>query len=183
MPENNFQPKSEQELRRMREVKERETRSRVPFRKAERTDRKDWGLGKRDRKEQKPDVPIAGAPDEGLEVTPIREERPAELIEKVVTINRVTKVTKGGKKLSFSALVVVGDGKGRVGYYLGKAGEVANAIKKGLNAAKKNMVTVPLNGSTIPHLIIGEFGGGEGDVKARFRWNRGHCRWSREGHL
>ncbi len=83
---------------------------------------------------------------------------PSEFIEKILSINRVTKVTKGGKKLSFSALAVVGDGRGRVGYSLGKAGEVAIAIKKALIKAKKNMVTVPLKGSTIPHDIIGQWG-------------------------
>ena len=79
-------------------------------------------------------------------------------IEKVVFINRVTKVTKGGKNLKFSALVVVGDGKGRVGYGLGKAPEVVDAIRKGINLGKKNLITVPLKGDTIPHEVIGEFG-------------------------
>ncbi len=81
-----------------------------------------------------------------------------EFIEKVITINRVTKVTKGGKKMSFSALVVVGDTKGRMGFALGKANEVADAIRKGLTQAKKELFTVPLESSTIPHEIIGEFG-------------------------
>lgn len=84
--------------------------------------------------------------------------RDSEYIEKVVTINRCTKVTKGGKRLAFSALVVVGDGKGHVGYGLGKAGEVAAAIKKSLITAKKSMITVPLNGLTITHQINGECG-------------------------
>lgn len=82
----------------------------------------------------------------------------SEFIEKVVTINRVAKVTKGGKKLSFSALVVVGDGKGRVGFSIEKANEVADAIRKSLALAKKNMVAIPMRGSTIPHPVIGNWG-------------------------
>jgi len=85
-------------------------------------------------------------------------EQQPELIEKVIYINRVTKVTKGGKKLHFSALVVVGDTKGRVGFALDKANEVAEAIKKSLTKAKKSLFRVPLEGSTIPHEIIGHFG-------------------------
>ena len=80
------------------------------------------------------------------------------LIEKVVSINRVSKTTKGGTRLAFSALVVVGDAKGKVGYGLGKASEVATAIKKGLNAAKKAMIVVPRRGTTITHEILGECG-------------------------
>ncbi len=90
---------------------------------------------------------------------PSPQSQPSEFVEKVVAIKRVTKVTKGGKKLSFSALVVVGDGKGRVGYNLDKAGEVAIAIKKSLLGAKKNMITIPLKGLTIPHEILGRCGG------------------------
>ena len=80
------------------------------------------------------------------------------LIEKVVSINRVTKTNKGGKRLSFSALVVVGDGKGKVGYGLGKAGEVAAAIKKGFNTAKKEMIVIARRGTTITHEILGSCG-------------------------
>ena len=84
---------------------------------------------------------------------------PSEFVEKVVSINRITKVTKGGNKLSFSALVVVGDTKGRVGYSLEKANEVAIAIKKSLIAAKKNMIRVSMFKSTITHQVIGQCGG------------------------
>ncbi len=86
---------------------------------------------------------------------------PSDFMEKVLSIKRVTKVTKGGKKLSFSALVVVGDMKGNVGYNLAKAGEVAIAIRKALMRAKKTMVKIPLKGTTIPHEIIGVCGGAE----------------------
>lgn len=85
-------------------------------------------------------------------------EQQPELIEKIITINRVTKVTKGGKKLHFSVLVVVGDTKGKVGYALEKANEVADAIRKALSKAKKSLFNVTLEGSTIPHEVIGEFG-------------------------
>ena len=83
-----------------------------------------------------------------------------EIKDTVVSINRVTKVVKGGKNLSFSALVVVGDGHGVVGFGVGKAKEVPSAIKKGIEAAKKNLVRVPLHGTTIPHAILGNFGAG-----------------------
>ena len=84
-----------------------------------------------------------------------------EIKDTVVSINRVTKVVKGGKNLSFSALVVVGDGHGVVGYGVGKAKEVPSAIKKGIEAAKKNLIRVPLSkGATIPHQVVGKFGSG-----------------------
>jgi len=83
-----------------------------------------------------------------------------DIKDTVVSINRVTKVVKGGKNLSFSALVVVGDGHGVVGFGVGKAKEVPSAIKKGIEAAKKNLIRVPLSGSTIPHRVVGKFGAG-----------------------
>ena len=83
-----------------------------------------------------------------------------QLIDKVVHINRVAKVVKGGRRFSFSAIVVVGDGKGSVGFGLGKAGEVPEAIRKGVEKAKKSMIKVPLINSTIPYEIIGKFGAG-----------------------
>ena len=83
----------------------------------------------------------------------------SEMIEKVISINRITKVTKGGKKLSFSALVVVGDTRGNVGYSLAKAAEVSIAIRKAMANAKKNMIKIPMKGTTIPHEIIGRCSG------------------------
>jgi len=83
-----------------------------------------------------------------------------DLRDTVVSINRVTKVVKGGKNLSFSALVVVGDGHGIVGFGVGKAKEVPSAIKKGIEAAKKALIRVPLQGTTIPHMVVGRYGAG-----------------------
>ncbi|MBL8144517.1 MAG: 30S ribosomal protein S5 [Acidobacteria bacterium] len=83
-----------------------------------------------------------------------------DLKDTVVSINRVTKVVKGGKNLSFSALVIVGDGHGHVGFGVGKAKEVPSAIKKGIEAAKKSLVRVPMQGTTIPHPITGKYGAG-----------------------
>ena len=88
------------------------------------------------------------------------EREQSEYIEKVVYLNRVSKTVKGGRVMKFSALVVVGDGKGKVGYGLGKAAEVPEAIRKGIEDAKKNMINVSLSGTTIPHEVIGEFGAG-----------------------
>lgn len=96
----------------------------------------------------------------------MKESRPKidpsslDLKDTVVSINRVTKVVKGGKNLSFSALVVLGDGLGHVGFAVGKAKEVPSAIKKAIEAAKKALVRVPLQGTTIPHAIVGRFGAG-----------------------
>ena len=90
-----------------------------------------------------------------------RNERPDDgMIEKVVSINRVSKTVKGGRVMKFSALVVVGDGKGTIGFGLGKAGEVPEAIRKGIEAAKKNMHHINLKGTTIPHEIVGAYGAG-----------------------
>ena len=88
------------------------------------------------------------------------DPRDTELTDKVVHISRVAKVVKGGRRFSFSALVVVGDGHGRVGYALGKAKEVPEAIRKGIERAKKNLIRIPLRNTTIPHQITGRYGSG-----------------------
>ena len=88
------------------------------------------------------------------------EREPSEFVEKLVYLNRVSKTVKGGRVAKFSALMVVGDEKGRVGFGTGKAAEVPEAIRKGIEDAKQNMITVTLSNTTIPHEVIGEFGAG-----------------------
>lgn len=90
-----------------------------------------------------------------------KETDEKELIDKVVFINRVAKVVKGGRRFSFSAIVVVGDGDGNIGHALGKAGEVPEAIRKGVEKAKKNMSYIPLVEGTIPYQVVGKFGSGK----------------------
>ena len=88
------------------------------------------------------------------------EREPSEFTEKLVSLNRVSKTVKGGRVMKFAALMVVGDEKGRVGFGTGKAAEVPEAIRKGIEDAKKNMITVSLSGTTIPHEVLGSFGAG-----------------------
>ena len=88
------------------------------------------------------------------------QDKPTDFVDKIVKINRVAKVVKGGRRFSFSALVVVGNREGKVGWGLGKANEVPEAIRKGVEKAKRSMVTVSLEGSTIPHDVLGAYGAG-----------------------
>lgn len=116
---------------------------------------------------------LHAAPDQkkkrwALKAPPMRKKEDSEFIEKVISINRVTKVTKGGKKLSFSALVVVGDGKGKVGFAHEKAKEVSIAIQKSLRIAKKHMIRIAVVKGTIPHEVIGRCGGAEVLLKPAF---------------
>src|SRR3989475_11457305 len=102
---------------------------------------------------------------DSLAVRRLLEVKPADLKDDVIAINRATKVVKGGKSLSFSALVVVGDNHGPAGFGMGKAREVPMAIKKGIEQAKKNLIRFNLKGSTIPHQVLGRYGSAQGLLK------------------
>src|SRR3979409_1829578 len=95
---------------------------------------------------------------DSLAVRRLMDVNPSDLKDDVIAINRVTKVVKGGKNLSFSALVVVGDSRGHAGFGMGKAGEVPMAIKKGIEQAKKNLIKLNMKGTTIPHQVLGRYG-------------------------
>lgn len=116
-------------------------------------DLKKTDVGKKSEKEEIKNILPRQLKKTYREITPDDDR-----LEKVVAINRTTKVTKGGRKLNFSALIIVGDKKGNVGFGFGKANEVPNAIKKGINDAKKSMIKIALKGSTIPHEITGRYG-------------------------
>ena len=113
-----------------------------------------------------------------------RRQEDDGMITKVVSINRVSKTVKGGRVMKFAALIVVGDGKGNIGYGVGKSGEVPEAIRKGEGAAKKNMHKVAMKGTTIPHEIVGVYGAGRpryrryrrrpGPCCSGMRWHQGH---------
>ena len=105
-----------------------------------------------------------------------------ELTDRVVHINRVAKVVKGGRRFSFSALVVVGDGNGHVGSGLGKANEVPEAIRKGIEHAKRNLIKVPITNKTIPYEVTGRFGAARGLAQAGLRGNGRDCGCIRQGH-
>ena len=117
------------------------------------------------------------------------EKQPSEYVEKLVSLNRVSKTVKGGRVMKFAALMVVGDEKGRVGFGTGKAAEVPEAIRKGIEDAKKNMINVSLSGTTIPHEVIGSFGAGRVLMKPaapgnrRYRRRCGPCRAGSGRHL